>query len=595
MPFKIGEYIGPYQLVAELGQGGMANVYKAYHDSLDRYVAIKVIHLAFSQDEGFLLRFQREARVIAKLDHPNIVPIYDFSQYENRPYIVMKLIEGESLRAKINRAPLTDCQILEILEAVGSALSYAHQQNVLHRDIKPGNVLIGQDNHIYLADFGLARLAYDGAISITGDQMIGTPQYMSPEQGLGKSGIDQRTDIYSLGIMLYEMVTGRLPFDAETPYTIIHDHIYTPPPPPHTFNKNISPQIETIIDKALAKEPDDRYPDASSLVDQFRSYVNQSSGLKTGTPSPISETIPAAPTIISVGPKNKPAGNQMERGKSSSNSAPRKPGKKNGVLILGIMIVVFGLITVLIIGAGLYLFSSSGGQNDQQNQLQTQIAEQVITLQVTASRQPQQGVATPGLQRTSNDTQQIVRLIDEAAVLWNDGKTEEAQKKIIEAQNLSGSDAIFNDLIINELGKQNAWGLAAFALFSGQRAQPLENLNKQVDKIHEVVYKAAIDERCENLFIQNASNPMFLAATIRWELYFGDKGKAKGLLDKTTNNPIQNKRFPELKLLSIEIDILENNGEPAKLHYRNLLQEKNNLPIWVLEEAKKLEPQINSQ
>ena len=275
MPFIIGEIIGPYKLVEETGHGGMATVYKAYHRSLDRYVAIKAIQTAFVDDKDFLARFEREARVVARLEHPNIVPIYDYSQYEGQPYIVMKFIDGESLKERMKRGILSNNQILEILDAVGSALSYAHKQNVVHRDIKPANVLISRDGSIYLADFGLARLVQSGEVSITGDHMIGTPHYMSPEQAMGLSNIDNRTDIYALGIMLYEMVAGRVPFNAETPFTIIHDHIYTPPPPPHTFNTNVSPVVESILEKALSKNPGDRYPDISALVDSFRSFVTQ--------------------------------------------------------------------------------------------------------------------------------------------------------------------------------------------------------------------------------------------------------------------------------------------------------------------------------
>ena len=200
MPFVIGENIGPYRLVEQLGQGGMATVFKAYHPELDSYVAIKALHPAFAEDDTFLARFQREARVVAKLEHPNIVPIYDYSQYENRPYLVMKYIEGETLKARISNGIIPMEESLRIIETIGNALQYAHEKNVLHRDIKPSNVLISKDNQVYLTDFGLARMAQSSDKTLTTDMMIGTPQYISPEQALAKQDLDTRTDIYSLGV-----------------------------------------------------------------------------------------------------------------------------------------------------------------------------------------------------------------------------------------------------------------------------------------------------------------------------------------------------------------------------------------------------------
>ncbi len=157
MSFNVGENVGPYRIIEQLGQGGMATVYKAYHAALDRYVAIKALHPAFGEDQNFLARFQREARLVAKLEHPNIVPVYDYSEHEGRPYLVMKFIEGDTLKARLAKGPLAAAEIEKIVEAVGSALAYAHKQGILHRDIKPSNVLVANDGQLYLADFGLAR------------------------------------------------------------------------------------------------------------------------------------------------------------------------------------------------------------------------------------------------------------------------------------------------------------------------------------------------------------------------------------------------------------------------------------------------------
>ena len=225
MSFAVGENIGPYRIVEQLGQGGMATVYKAYHASLDRYVALKALHPAFNEDKTFATRFQREARVVAKLEHPHIVPVYDYAEHENRPYLVMKFIEGQTLKARLDQGALSSDEIADIVDAVGSALAYAHKQGILHRDIKPSNVLLSNDGQIYLADFGLARIAQSGESTMSSDSIMGTPQYISPEQAMGKKDLDARTDLYSFGVMLYEMVVGQVPFSSDTPFAIIHDHI----------------------------------------------------------------------------------------------------------------------------------------------------------------------------------------------------------------------------------------------------------------------------------------------------------------------------------------------------------------------------------
>jgi serine/threonine-protein kinase len=266
MSFQVGETVGRYRIMEQLGQGGMATVLKAYHAELDRYVAIKVLHPAFLEDKNFLARFQREARLVAKLDHPNIVPIFDYSEHEGRPYLVMKFIEGETLKARLDRGPVETGQLLEIVQSVGAALAYAHKHKILHRDIKPSNVLLAADKQIYLADFGLARIAQSGESTLTSDMIVGTPQYISPEQALGKKDLDEGTDIYSFGVMLYELAVGKVPFSADTPYSIIHDHIYTPLPLPSQVNPEVGEDVERVLLKALSKERSGRYESVDALV-----------------------------------------------------------------------------------------------------------------------------------------------------------------------------------------------------------------------------------------------------------------------------------------------------------------------------------------
>ena len=298
MVFVPGMQVGPYQILERLGQGGMATVYKAYHPALDRYVALKVLHPAFMEDPNFLERFRREARVVARLDHPNIVPIYDFSEHEGQPYLVMKFIEGETLKARLQRGRLSMEEIMVVAEAVGAALSYAHRQGVLHRDVKPSNVMLAADGRIYLTDFGLARIAQAGESSLSSDRLLGTPQYISPEQALGKGDLDERTDVYSFGVMLFELFLARVPYSADTPYAIIHDHIYTPLPRPRDLDPNISPALERVLLKALAKSPEDRFASVEALMEALRQAVRGEDAL-AGEPLP---SQPAAATLPSLKP-----------------------------------------------------------------------------------------------------------------------------------------------------------------------------------------------------------------------------------------------------------------------------------------------------
>ena len=273
MPFVTGANIGPYRIVNKLGQGGMATVYKANHAALDRYVALKVLHPAFKEDPQFLERFHREAKLVALLEHPNIVPIYDFSEHEGQPYLVMKFIPGQTLKARLLEGPLQIEESNKIIEAVGNGLAYAHGKGVLHRDVKPSNILIGKDGRIYLADFGLARIAELGASTLSGDMLMGTPHYISPEQARGDGDLDERTDIYSLGIVLYEIVVGRVPFSADTPFSIIHDHIYTPLPMPSEVNPAVPDEIQNILLKALAKDRDHRFESVNETVQAYLDVV----------------------------------------------------------------------------------------------------------------------------------------------------------------------------------------------------------------------------------------------------------------------------------------------------------------------------------
>lgn len=273
-----GTMIGPYEIVEEIGSGGMATVYKAYQAKLDRFVAIKMMHRGMLGDNTFLARFEREARIVARLDHANIVPIYDYDEHDGQPFLVMKFLDAKTLKEMLRRgAPDLD-DILRIMGIVAEALTYAHEHGVLHRDIKPSNIIVDQDGTPYLTDFGLARVAKQGESTLSADVMLGTPHYISPEQAQGGPDLNPSTDVYSLGVILYELVTGSVPFTADTPYAIVHKHIYEEPPPPSQVNPEVPPEVEQVLIKALAKEPGVRYSTPVALMAAFDRAV-ESTGL----------------------------------------------------------------------------------------------------------------------------------------------------------------------------------------------------------------------------------------------------------------------------------------------------------------------------
>ncbi len=293
MGFVVGETVGPYKITAYVGQGGMATIFKAYHATLDRYVALKVIHPALKEDRSFINRLRREAAIIARLNHPNIVTVYDFSEFKGTPFLVLRFIEGKTLRDILREQRLSTRQILNIIRPVADALTYAHSRGVLHRDVKPSNVLIDTEGHVFLTDFGLARLAQSGESTASQDMLIGSPHYISPEQAKSEP-VGVGTDIYSLGVILYEMFAGRVPFSSDTPYATILAQINEPPPSPRSLNPKIPPAVERVLLKSLAKEPRQRY---ASIREMMRALENAARGPRVeeerGAPIPLADYRPS--------------------------------------------------------------------------------------------------------------------------------------------------------------------------------------------------------------------------------------------------------------------------------------------------------------
>jgi hypothetical protein len=274
-----GQTLGNYRVLSALGQGGMAVVYKGYQPMLDRYVAIKVLSSHFATDQEFLTRFQREAASIAKLRHNNIVQVYDFGVQGQTYYMVMEYIAGDTLKARLQAAAKAgEClslkQALRILSGVASALDYAHARDIIHRDVKPANIMLrtaeegdGCEDEPVLTDFGVAKILQGAQLTGTG-MALGTPDYMSPEQSSG-SEITSRADLYSLGIVLYEMLSGELPFTADTPLAVLLKHMNDDPPSILLRTPDMPAAVDNVLKKVLAKEPAKRYPSGAALVQAF--------------------------------------------------------------------------------------------------------------------------------------------------------------------------------------------------------------------------------------------------------------------------------------------------------------------------------------
>jgi serine/threonine-protein kinase len=271
--------IGQYEIIEEIGRGGMATVYRAKQLNADRFVAIKVIHNNIAADKSALERFIREARLVARLEHPYIIPVYDYDGVHNPPYIVMRFLESGTLKDVLDRGAIPLNEIAHMMRQIASALDYAHRQGVIHRDIKPSNIMIDAEGNAYLTDFGIARFSESGndmtGLTHTG-LTVGTPGYMAPEQGLGQK-VDERADIYALGVMLFQMATGTMPYSAETPMALVLKHIQAPIPSARSIKPDLPPEFDTIIRKAMAKDPADRYQTGRELSDAITQLVGISS------------------------------------------------------------------------------------------------------------------------------------------------------------------------------------------------------------------------------------------------------------------------------------------------------------------------------
>lgn len=294
---------GRYQLRDLLGEGGMASVYLAYDSALDRQVAIKTLHTELGREQSFRERFRREAQAVAKLSHTNIVSVFDTGEDTLdgavMPYIVMEYVEGQPLGSVLasdiqQYGAMPADKALKVTADVLAALEVSHEMGLVHRDIKPGNVMTTKRGVVKVMDFGIARAMQSGVTSMTQTGMVvGTPQYLSPEQALGRA-VDARSDLYSVGIMLFQLLTGRLPFDADSPLAIAYAHVQEEPVAPSTVNRAVTPAMDALVARALRKNPNERFPSAAAMRDECLRVLGAG---QTG-----------APVIVQGGPVSSGAG-----------------------------------------------------------------------------------------------------------------------------------------------------------------------------------------------------------------------------------------------------------------------------------------------
>lgn len=579
MSFNIGENIGPYRIIEQLGQGGMATVYKAYHASLDRYVALKVLHPAFHQDQTFTARFQREARVVARLEHPNIVPIYDYSEHETRPYLVMKYIEGDTLKARFSAGPLSAAEIEQVVTSVGSALAYAHKQGILHRDIKPSNVLLATDGLMYLADFGLARIAEAGESTLSSDSIMGTPQYISPEQAMGAKDLDAGTDIYSFGVMLYEMVVGQVPFSADTPFSIIHDHIYTPLPLPISINPKVPEPVQRVLLKSLAKQRMDRYESVDEMCSAFRNAWREAGVPMQGT------TITMRPGSLK-GAQGVGA-NARDEVNAGNARAAQSPVKKR----FAWQWLAAGLLIFMCLAAAAVAIRSRRFFNAVATPTVSVIVPaSTITPQLLLSPLPNQtplGNSSPevaaAIEAVANDPASPDAHFSLALAYWDAGQKRLSAEELAQAANLAGpTNREFFLKAAEEFKGREAWIPAAGMYLRLVSAYSGDELPEDIENdFHEAVYKAS-EQKDMPLFvfferIDSADLPLGYIARSRYALFNGKMEDAKAQLNNAAK---ARPDMYEVFLLRSEIAIKSKDFDTAKSTLLSLASDLG-APEWI--------------
>jgi serine/threonine protein kinase len=356
----VGQQLDEYRLDALLGQGGMARIYRAYDTQRKRHVAIKVIDARFRADPDYVKRFQREARAIGQLDHPNIVKLYRYGEANSQLYIALQYVEGADLHSTLaarraGRARLRPEEIAHIVRDVCLALDYAHGKGVIHRDVKPSNIILDKKGRALLTDFGLALLAESG----TRGEIFGSPHYIAPEQAMSSARATPQSDVYAIGVILYEIFTGQVPFDAQDPLDIALLHMTEPPRPPRTLRNDVSPELEAVILKSLAKEPTDRYPTGAALADALDRALKSASKKKPVSP-PVA-ALPPIPAAVARSPARQTRTATPTRTPAPAKRlTPAKPRERKRRAIT--LIVGFALLLILVAAGGIWWTNQNQSQ-----------------------------------------------------------------------------------------------------------------------------------------------------------------------------------------------------------------------------------------
>ena len=583
MPFKPGEQVGPYRIMEKLGRGGMATVFKAYHANLDRYVAIKVLHPAFMEDPNFLARFEREAKVVAMLEHPHIIPVYDFAENEGRTYLVMKFVEGETLKASLNKKPLTPEEGVQVIEAMGEALSYAHREGILHRDVKPSNVMMADDGKIFLTDFGLARIASAGESTLSSDMMIGTPQYISPEQAMGKRDLDEGTDIYSFGVLIYELVVGQVPFISDTPFSIIHDHIYTPLPLPRSVNPSVPEVIERLLLKALTKEREHRFKTIDEMVAAFKLAIG-------GEPLPDTWVDPATytpPDAISAAFPTPPPTQTLETPQPGTEKPRRRRWWLPIPIVLGLCLVVFIAISIL--------------NQDEPAQQPTPPPDTIV--EATEAPEPPpptrsiqedpnlQAAFDEALGRVENNPDDPTAHLELAMAYLDMQMPSEAEEEFALSEELSGGNPEYYMVAGDMLASREMWLPALEQYFKILQMDTGEEDQGFQEKFRQTLYHAAVNPNAEELLFGSDPNdfgPLYArllipTARARFTLFHRNPEEALRIINLVLENETKS---PESHLVKAEILFAMDQREEAQEILQNLIDERT--PPWVKMEARRL-------
>ena len=607
MVFEVGDVVGSYHVTAKLGQGGMATVFQAKHVQLDRDVAIKVMHQNFLEDEGFRMRFRREAQIVASLEHPHIVPVYDFNEESENPYLVMKYIQGKTLKEHLSRGVLSLDQIVHVMTAVADALTYAHRKGVLHRDIKPSNIVIDSDNVPYLADFGLARIAKAGESTMSADMLLGTPLYISPEQAKGQKNLDGRADIYSLGIVLYELVVGRVPYSADTPYSIIHDHIYTPLPLPSSINEEIPPDVEDVLLKALAKQPEERFDTANEMINAFRQALNQAdlTELDSNRASIATERFEISEQsrlnelsqqATITGDQNEipfPAkGKVMQTGTIVENYVKDKHGRR---WIIG-GIVAF----ILIVFASFGVFGNMMQTLSQIENLTIEINNDSGTLEVRlrdlAEQIPELSVEE-ALQQLADSPENATYHLSLARAYWQDGQSTQAYQAIQDGKQHSPNtvDYFLSATAIAEEFNYNKARVAYAVLAFNEATKNLETVPSAGRYLYEAAAQArdldiaqtireiSSDEDVNSL-IDSATVKLIVAKNAIEQNRLNIANRALNEIDENAQS------LPEVRLVYGELYLAQGELQLAANEWEQLLTNPDS-PTWIKERVGELLPQ----